>query len=96
MRRCLHKSESGVSISKFSVHLYLPVRQKSQTKKVFIDGKTLEFTVKDSRQMVFLLRRARLACNYNSDGIFALQARGLVSKKTVVLRQWGRETQNFD
>jgi len=23
------------------------------------------------------------------------QARGLVSKETVLLRQWGRETQNF-
>ena len=28
--------------------------------------------------------------------VHAVQTRGLVSKETVVLRRWGRETQNFE
>ena len=37
----------------------------------------------------FLRKRERASILFNK------QTRGLVSKETVVLRRWGRETQNF-
>jgi len=68
----LHKSESGVSASKFSVQLPISWKRRAD-EKVAIDGKLLEFTVKDFRQMAFLLRQVGLACCYNTAGFIALQ-----------------------
>ena len=49
MVRCLHKFESGVSSQHFTCHRV--DRKLKSVKKVVIDGKPLEFTVKDFRQM---------------------------------------------
>ena len=53
---CFHKSESVVSVSKFSVHLPIGETCRKVRQKVVTDGKPLEYTVKDFHQKVFLLR----------------------------------------
>ena len=54
MVHCLRKSESGVSVLRFSVHLPIRWTEKSD-EKVVTEGKPLKFTVKESVKWLFFL-----------------------------------------